>query len=465
MRKRLLLPRDVPDEYEIVGSGTYGTVIGFFTHNDNDVDSGEDVAVEPTSEAENTRATTNVALKVCFDATAKTRTFMNDGRMYRYSTIMRREYLRRLARETAVMDFLQGFPHIIQCDRWYLAHHLPETPSVDIPQETLDVDPDPEMVLYFVQPFIGPSLKSHLWEDKPGGSKQRRILPEATAKKLIVQLLIAVGSMHECGLFHRDLAPGNVLLSKDDKEKLTLCDFGLSRAVNRQREGETLEVITPLYRPPEIDLKCTDYGGVSSKTACDVWSIGCLFAEMMSVECLFPGRGLPKSSKVIQVANPSKHDLDSLLEISNNSQFSEHYFESFQRYGTQPLDPTMWLVDHQGQPVPVSFGCIDVLKKMFVFHPAKRATIPELLRHDYFAQDPVCKVIVADAIKALSQKTSTNRSPEMPQQHHLPFPPLPQFNVPELESLNDLQSLLRFLQQRSRATELMDTTLTFPPTG
>ena len=266
--------------------------------------------------------------------------------------------------------------------------------------------------------------------------------------------------MHQCGLFHRDLSAANILLSEDTQEALFLCDFGLARAVNRQHEGETAEVITPQYRPPEIDLGCKDYGGVAWKTACDVWCIGLLFAEMMSAERLFPSKGKERTDKIIRVTHP-------LLKTSELSRYEVArcgYRDSFQFFSDAPLDPQHWFIDVHRNPIPVSGNCIDMLRKMLAFCPSKRATIPKLLQHDYFSNDDACKAIIDGAMEKLKPDNLQRNNPSDEQGVYLPFPPLPLFHVPELETHDNLQSLLQLLQAGSRGTELADVTLDFPMT-
>src|SRR5690606_4234317 len=79
-----------------------------------------------------------------------------------------------------------------------------------------------------------------------------------------------------------DLKPQNLLIDKNGV--LKLADFGLARAFGVPVRTYTHEVITLWYRPPEILL-----GGKQYSTPVDIWSIGCIFAEMLSGEPLFPG--------------------------------------------------------------------------------------------------------------------------------------------------------------------------------
>ena len=81
---------------------------------------------------------------------------------------------------------------------------------------------------------------------------------------------------------HRDLKPQNLLIDKDGNVKLA--DFGLARAFGLPVKTYTHEVVTLWYRAPEILLGCKEYS-----TPIDIWSIGCIFAELLGRAPLFPG--------------------------------------------------------------------------------------------------------------------------------------------------------------------------------
>lgn len=88
--------------------------------------------------------------------------------------------------------------------------------------------------------------------------------------------------MHSCNIIHRDIKPSNILLDK--KCNVKICDFGLCRGFNDENENKTDYVVTRWYRAPEVILNASDY----SKPV-DIWSIGCIFAELMYRTVLFPG--------------------------------------------------------------------------------------------------------------------------------------------------------------------------------
>ncbi|XP_073953067.1 cyclin-dependent kinase 2-like [Choristoneura fumiferana] len=107
-------------------------------------------------------------------------------------------------------------------------------------------------------------------------------LRPALARSYARQLAAALGYCHAARVLHRDLKPQNLLVDREGRIKLA--DFGLARAIALPVRAYTHEVVTLWYRAPEILLGAKFYS-----TAVDVWSFGCIYAEMMSGRTLFPG--------------------------------------------------------------------------------------------------------------------------------------------------------------------------------
>lgn len=106
--------------------------------------------------------------------------------------------------------------------------------------------------------------------------------PENLTKQITWQTLQGVAYCHKQGCLHRDIKPENILLTANGTVKL--CDFGFARMLS-PGENYTDYVATRWYRAPELLVGDTQYG-----TPVDVWAIGCVFAELIKGEALWPGR-------------------------------------------------------------------------------------------------------------------------------------------------------------------------------
>lgn len=128
-------------------------------------------------------------------------------------------------------------------------------------------------------------------------SEQTQILSEAQIKCLMKQLLEGLKAMHSIGIVHRDIKPSNILVNRDCH--LRIADFGLARFINPDLSalsyhnsdwqcGHLTEyVVSRCYRPPELLISPRE----AYSTSIDIWPAGCIMAEMITREPLFPGPG------------------------------------------------------------------------------------------------------------------------------------------------------------------------------
>jgi len=128
--------------------------------------------------------------------------------------------------------------------------------------------------LYLIFEYLNKDLKAYM----DSGAQMDSIL----VKSYLHQMLKGIAFCHSHRILHRDLKPQNLLI--DTEGHLKLADFGLSRAFGIPLRHYTHEVVTLWYRAPEILLGQSRYS-----TPVDIWSAGCIFAEMVTRTPLFPG--------------------------------------------------------------------------------------------------------------------------------------------------------------------------------
>ncbi|XP_044083891.1 mitogen-activated protein kinase 12 isoform X3 [Neovison vison] len=138
--------------------------------------------------------------------------------------------------------------------------------DVFTPDETLDDFTD----FYLVMPFMGTDLGKLMKHEK---------LSEDRIQFLVYQMLKGLKYIHAAGIIHRDLKPGNLAVNEDCE--LKILDFGLARQADSEMTGY---VVTRWYRAPEVILNWTRY----TQTV-DIWSAGCIMAEMITGKTLFKG--------------------------------------------------------------------------------------------------------------------------------------------------------------------------------
>ncbi len=197
------------------------------------------------------------------------------------------------------------------------------------------------------------------------------ILEDIHKQYIIYQVLKCLKFMHTAELLHRDLKPSNLLLNSECHVKVA--DFGLARSL-QTKDPETQPLLTDYvatrwYRAPEILLGSSKY-----TKGVDMWSMGCILAELLLGKPVFPGTStLNQLDRVMEVTGrPQKDDIEAI-----NSPLAQTMLES--------LPPTRQKKLRDLLPT-ASDDALDLIKQLLHFNPNKRPTAEQCLKHPYVAQ-------------------------------------------------------------------------------
>ncbi|KAG0269542.1 negative regulator of the PHO system [Linnemannia exigua] len=215
-----------------------------------------------------------------------------------------------------------------------------------------------ENKLTLVFEYMDQDLKKYM--DQHGN---RGALGPIVIKAFMYQLLKGVAFCHDNRVLHRDLKPQNLLINR--KGELKLGDFGLARAFGIPVNTFSNEVVTLWYRAPDVLL-----GSKTYSTSIDIWSAGCIMAEMYLGKPLFAGSNnqdeLLKIFKVM--GTPTEETWPGVTKLSE-------YRKDFPYYPPKPLSTVVPMID--------TFG-MDLLMQMLIYQPQRRITAKDALNHVYF---------------------------------------------------------------------------------
>ncbi|OXB78147.1 UNVERIFIED_CONTAM: hypothetical protein H355_007289 [Colinus virginianus] len=244
--------------------------------------------------------------------------------------------------------------------------------------------------IYIVMNYVEHDLKS-LME-----TMKQPFLP-GEVKTLMIQLLRGVKHLHDNWILHRDLKTSNLLLSHSGILKVG--DFGLAREYGSPLKPYTPVVVTLWYRAPELllgakvglslflwELKrfCLPQrmGGYilplqEYSTAIDMWSVGCIFGELLTQKPLFPGKSeIDQINKVFKdLGTPSEKIWPGYNELPavKKMTFTEYPYNNLRkRFGA--------LLSDQG---------FDLMNNFLTYYPARRITAEDGLKHEYFRETPL----------------------------------------------------------------------------
>ncbi|KAJ3189099.1 negative regulator of the PHO system [Gaertneriomyces sp. JEL0708] len=216
-----------------------------------------------------------------------------------------------------------------------------------------------EKTLTLVFEYMDQDLKKYMDSLGTGGAIDRGV-----AKWFMWQLLNGIRFCHENRVLHRDLKPQNLLINHQGDLKLG--DFGLARAFGIPVNTFSNEVVTLWYRAPDVLLGSRNYS-----TSIDIWSAGCIMAEMYTGKPLFPGK--TNEDQLVRIFK--------LLGTPNET--------TWPRVTEMPEYKPTWAVYPPGGLASklssvMDWPALDLLSRMLVYEPSQRISAKQALEHMYF---------------------------------------------------------------------------------
>ncbi|KAM4022384.1 mitogen-activated protein kinase 12-like isoform 2-T2 [Anomaloglossus baeobatrachus] len=260
----------------------------------------------------------------------------------------------------AIKKLLRPFQSLVHAKRAYRELRLLKHMNHENVISLLNVfSPDESMesfqTFYVVMPFVPLDLSRVMKMQK---------LNQSMVVYLLYQILRGLQYIHSAGIVHRDLKPSN--LGVDENYEIKILDFGLARQTEPEMTGY---VVTRWYRAPEVILNWMHYN-----QTVDIWSVGCILAEMITGRVLFPGGDyFDELNKIIEVIGSPKPSLINKMESKHAQDYLKMLPEK-QKRNFKELFPTMSPLE------------IDLLDKMLDLDPERRLSAAECLAHPYLEE-------------------------------------------------------------------------------
>ncbi|KAL8811869.1 MAG: hypothetical protein Q9223_001433 [Gallowayella weberi] len=222
-----------------------------------------------------------------------------------------------------------------------------------------------ENKLMLVFEYMDKDLKKFMDSRGTGGQ-----LDYATIKSFMYQLFHGIAFCHENRVLHRDLKPQNLLIN--NKGQLKLADFGLARAFGIPVNTFSNEVVTLWYRAPDVLLGSRTYN-----TSIDIWSAGCIMAEMYTGRPLFPGTtNEDQLQKIFRLmGTPSERSWPGITSFPE-------YKPGWHVYATQDLRMILPTVEP---------AALDLLGRCLQLRPEMRVSARDAMDHAWFRDLPMAR--------------------------------------------------------------------------
>jgi len=196
------------------------------------------------------------------------------------------------------------------------------------------------------------------------------------------QLLAGTHYMHKNKVIHRDLKSSNLLINK--RGELKIADWGLARSWNSEMKRLTNKVITLWYRPPELLLGCNEY-----TPKIDMWSVGCIIAEMFRRSGFL--KGANEVTQLDLIFRTCGHPTEaSWPDIRKTCRLWKQYEPS----AGEPRFPNRLREALRSQlpnPKWMTDNAADLIEKLMILNPEKRWSAEQALDSDYFFEAPIVK--------------------------------------------------------------------------
>ncbi|CAD2101921.1 cdc2-related protein kinase 1, putative [Plasmodium vinckei] len=231
--------------------------------------------------------------------------------------------------------------------------------------------------IYLVMEYIEHELKMLLDNKSPG-------FTISELKCLLKQLLSGINYLHTNWVMHRDLKPTNLLYS--NKGILKICDFGMARKFGHvDNPNLTKNVVTLWYRAPELLL-----GERCYTNKIDMWSVGCIFAEMILKKPLFLGENeVDQMWKILNLLGlPDKEAYPKFYEYPFISKNKDLFKKKKIKMNVNNLRSHFPNIASQFSGLYLSDIGLDLLKKLLHFNPQERMSASDALKHPYFNEFP-----------------------------------------------------------------------------
>ena len=211
------------------------------------------------------------------------------------------------------------------------------------------------LVMEYIPETIHRTLRNH--------TKAKKLVPLLYTKVYMFQIARSLAYIHSQGVCHRDIKPQNLLLNAKTHET-KLCDFGSAKRLV-PGEANVAYICSRYYRAPELVFEATEY-----TNAIDVWSMGCVMAELLLGNPLFPGEsGVDQLIEIIKIlGTPTKEQITKMNPNHTSFKFPQ-------------IKPHPWTKVFRNRAPP---DAIDLISKLLRYAPEERLTAFDVLGHEFF---------------------------------------------------------------------------------